>query len=200
MFKPFTSRLGKVDSYIRKELRKVSPYTYYHGYEHTLGKDGVVECADRISKEENVSDAERELIVSAAYFHDVGFVSGGENHEWKGVEEVKKILPGFGYTLKEIECISELIMATMVFAEPTTHAEEILRDADVDNLGREDFFEKGELLRKELCIIDKTYWYEFSLAFLKKHRFYTKSQQVLRNKQKEINIRVLQQRLNRISH
>lgn len=62
-------------------------------------------------------------------------------------------------------------------------------DADLDNLGREDFYEKAELLGRESAIygVPKSprAWYEELLPFLESHQYFTKAARHLRQERKE---------------
>jgi hypothetical protein len=64
--------------------------------------------------------------------------------------------------------------------------EKIICDADVDNLGRSDFFKKSHLLRKEMSHFGKQFteqeWYDYLLFILESHTFLTSAAQQLRFK------------------
>jgi len=49
--------------------------------------------------------------------------------------------------------IQELILSTSPYAKPNNLLEKIIKDADMDNLGRDDFFDINEKIRKELELI-----------------------------------------------
>ena len=74
-----------------------------------------------------------------------------------------------------------------------TRLQKIMCDADLDHLGRDDFFEKGDLLRKEWQIFRKKMyndeqWYKLQLKFLEEHEYFTISAKKLRNRGKLKNI------------
>ncbi|MBP6812847.1 MAG: phosphohydrolase, partial [Saprospiraceae bacterium] len=62
--------------------------------------------------------------------------------------------------------------------------EEILCDADLDYLGRDDFFAIGETLFEELqaysLINDEQSWNRLQVSFLSSHRFHTSTNKTLR--------------------
>ena len=191
-FKPFTERLKKVDQFIREYLRKLPGGILYHSIEHTLHPiNGVVAVCNKLAIMERVSYLDRELVIVAAYFHDIGFVDAlKERHEERAVEVAKLKLPQFGFNKDEIDIICKIIMSTKIGIKPKTTCEEIINDADVDNLGRDDFFERAELLRREFGI-DEDIWHEKNIKFLKNHKWLTKSQQKLREKKKKENLKRL---------
>jgi uncharacterized protein len=59
------------------------------------------------------------------------------------------------YSNKKIEIIEKIILATSPNNTPKNILEKIIKDADLDNLGREDFFEKSHSLKKEIEIVKK---------------------------------------------
>ena len=75
-YKPHTSRLKILDHYIRELFRDELPDGIkYHDAGHTLHPTkGVVAAANRIAISENISELERELLITAAYFHDTGYI------------------------------------------------------------------------------------------------------------------------------
>ena len=75
-YKPHTPRLKIVDQYIRELFRDELPEGIkYHDADHTLHPTkGVVAAANRIAISENISEHDRELLITAAYFHDTGYI------------------------------------------------------------------------------------------------------------------------------
>ena len=140
-YEPHTSRLKKVDQYIRSLFRDELPAGIkYHDAAHTLHPTkGVVATADRIGKSENISEHDRELLIAAAYFHDTGYIREYEKNEPIAARMAGRILKLIGYKSGEIELIQNMILATNLALEPKSHIEKILCDADLDHLGREDF-------------------------------------------------------------
>ena len=62
----------------------------------------------------------------------------------------EKLLPEFGYSETEIDTICGMILATKFPQQPHNRLEEIMCDADLDYLGRPDFFSIGNTLFEEL--------------------------------------------------
>jgi predicted metal-dependent HD superfamily phosphohydrolase len=197
-YKPHTSRLKKVDQYIRKLFRDELPESIqYHDAEHTLHPTkGVVAVANNLAILENISEHDRELLIAAAYFHDVGFIREYVKNEAIAARMAGRVLELIGYNSNEVENIQSMILATDPEVEPRTHVEKILCDADLDNLGREDFFEMDDKLRegqrlKGKEVSDNLAWRRRTIDFMKKHKYYTEFQRKFREEGKSKNLKKL---------
>jgi hypothetical protein len=98
-----------------------------------------------------------------------------------------------------------MILSTDLDREPKTHVEKILCDADLDNLGREDFLLLDGRLRegrgaRGVDVSDDVKWYRGTLGLLKAHRYYTQSQKKLRGKGKQKNLKRLLNKLENIEN
>ena len=193
-YKPHTPRLKIVDRYIRDLFRDELPDGIkYHDADHTLHPTkGVVAVANSIAVSENISEHDRELLIAAAYFHDTGYIREYDKNEPIAARMAGRILKLIGYQPPVIEKIQKMILATDLAREPKTHIEKILCDADLDHLGRDDFFELDGKLRegrriRGLDVSDDAKWYKGTLKILKMHRFYTQSQKKLKEKEKQKN-------------
>ncbi|UCH27610.1 MAG: HD domain-containing protein [Trueperaceae bacterium] len=185
-------------NYVMATLRNgLDSHLTYHSLEHTL--NDVLPAAERLAALEGVPEDELVLLRTAALFHDVGFLTVYEGHEVVGVEVARRELPHFGYDEEQIECIASMIMATKLPQSPTTLLEEIMADADLDVLGREDFLSRNTILREELAAIGRTVtdevWYRSQIGFMKNHRYFTKAAVTLRRATKKENIGVLASKL-----
>ena len=90
-------------------------------------------------------------------------------------------------------------MATKLPQSPHNVLEEIVADADLDVLGREDFCSRNQALRDELAAsgvstIDLV-WYGTQLQFMQAHHYFTPTAHVLRDTQKAENIVAMQDRI-----
>ena len=152
--------------------------------------------AEKLSEMEGVNGMDVNLIKTAALFHDIGFVETYDGHEKVSIEFAKDILPGYGYSEKDISQIAGMIKSTEIPQSPNNHLEMILADADLDYIGRDDIFIIGQRLQYEWKIIGKIStlreWHEKQLEFLKTHQYFTQSAKKLRNKQKLKNIHELE--------
>lgn len=171
-------QLNKAEQYILEVLQKQLPNTlHYHKLSHTLD---VVRASTEIAKEENITNPyELILLKTAALYHDCGFINVYENHEEEGCRIASEILPGFSYSEQEINIICKMIMKTKIPQKPETHLEQILCDADLDHLGKDDFDIIGKQLlaeRREYGFAgDEFAWNEIQISFLESHVFWTES-------------------------
>ena len=206
-YKPHTPRLKLVDEYIRELFRDELPVGIkYHDADHTLHPaKGVVAVANKIAISEKISEHDRELLIAAAYFHDTGYIREFDKNEPIAARMAGRILKLIGYKPSEIKKIQKMILSTDLDREPKTHLEKILCDADLDNLGREDFLYLDGRLRegrraRGVDVSDDVKWYRGTLKLMENHQYYTHSQKALREKAKQKNIQRLLNKLERIEN
>lgn len=165
----------------------LSPTLYYHGLHHTLD---VAEAADRLASAEGVTDPESlDLLKTAALFHDAGFLSVYQGHEEAGCAYARQVLPRFGYEPAQIDVVCGMIMATRIPQAPQTKLEEILADADLDYLGRDDFEPIARSLYEELkareMVADEMAWNRIQVGFLENHQYWTDTARATRQPAKQ---------------
>jgi predicted metal-dependent HD superfamily phosphohydrolase len=206
-YKAHTQRLKIVDQYIRELFRDELPNGIkYHDADHTLHPTkGVVAIANDIAIAENISENDRELLITAAYFHDTGYIREYDRNEPIAARMAGRILKLIGYKPNEIEKIQNMILSTDLAVEPKTHLEKILCDADLDHLGRPDFLEFDSKLRegrrnRGVDVSDDEKWYNGTLNLIINHKFYTESQRKLREEQRQKNIQTLINKLKEKLH
>ena len=188
-------------AYALDRLAAELPNQYtYHNLFHT--QEDVLPAAERLAHESGVNPADVALLRVAAAFHAIGYIHGPENHELRGMRIVAQILPGFGFDDGEIETIKGMILATRLPQTPHTLLEQILADADLDALGRDDFFDRNAALHQEISypeqLGDLRSWYLGQLDFLRAHRYFTEAARQLRQAGKQRNIQAVQARLDAI--
>lgn len=172
---------------LSKLENELSPILHYHGIHHTME---VYEMVQEIaSAEGNVSESDLELLKLAALYHDSGFTEGFDVHEKRGVEICKRHLPDFGFEKEAIEKIAGMIMATKIPQEPKNELERIICDADLDYLGRDDFYSIGNTLFEELkernIVSTEQQWNKIQVSFLEGHSFHTDTNLKRRKNQKD---------------
>jgi uncharacterized protein len=187
--------------FIISKLRKEIPANLiYHNIEHTCD---VYLAAEIIAKQENIGDSDLALLLTAALYHDSGFLVKAEGHEEESCRIAKEHLPLFGYTTTEIEAICGMIMATRLPQLPLTSLEKILADADLDYLGRDDFFKVGHRLFSEMelagALEDEVEWNKLQVEFMEKHSYFTQSAINLRQAKKEANIEQIKKLLSKLN-
>jgi predicted metal-dependent HD superfamily phosphohydrolase len=167
----------KVGKLLLPKLKNELPsHLSYHNYNHILT---VINATAYLLKKENVSEDDKWMVMTAALFHDAGFLRGYQNHEEMSCDIARETLPSYGYSEECIDSICQLIMATKLPQTPLDHYAEILCDADLFYLGTDHFFRNATGLFKELkeigFIKTEEEWDEKQLNFLHQHRYFTKS-------------------------
>jgi len=169
----------------------------YHNTDHALD---VYNAAELIGHKEHISDYEMKLLLTAAWYHDSGFLVRAKGHEQESCKIVKQTLPVFGYDAGQIEIICGLIMATRLPQMPKTHLEQILADADLDYLGRDDFFTIGQQLFKESyftgVVNNEDDWNQKQVKFIENHHYFTKTSVSLREAAKIKNLHKVKECIN----
>jgi len=177
--------------YVIERLEQELPDSLtYHCMAHT--QDDVVPAVERLAAMEGIGDEDLLLLRAAAYFHDLGFIEQLDDHEVASVRIASEILPRFGYNPAQIDIIVGIILATRIPQDPSTLLEEIMADADLDLLGRDDFWMLNRALRLEgenlgQFVTDKE-WFAGQLAFLQNHHYFTTSAKTLRQENKQRHI------------
>ncbi len=176
---------------IEKLSRELDPAYTYHCIGHSLD---VHTAALSLLKMEGIGKSEALLVEIAALYHDSGMMVKYKDHEIASTELASRFLPGFGFSPNEIKVINSLILATRLPQNAASLAEQVLCDADLDYLGRDDFFIHSFELQYEWnrCGIKATNlseWMDIQVKFLSDHQYYTKSAASLRNKKKSENLK-----------
>jgi uncharacterized protein len=182
--------IGARDYVLERLRNKLDKKLCYHNLSHTLD---VHQAAVRLASLEKLTKHECLLLETAAFYHDSGMLIKYADHENLSVVFASEALPGFGYKNEDIEEIGNLIRVTSIPQKPVNLTGKILCDADLDSLGRKDFFVQSFNLRLEwenFNIRTTTFleWLEFEMQFLEQHSYYTSSAIALRNKQKMENL------------
>jgi len=206
----FPPRMVSLVPTVRHRLEDgLEPGLHYHGVHHTF--DDVLPAADRICLGEGVAPSDRELVLVAALFHDTGFLERYNGNEPIGARIAAETLPDWGYSSPEIERVLDLILATelrevdgvMLQAPGPDALKRILCDADLDNLGRPDFFAVSETLRREIeergRKIGDVAWVSRQVLFLSQHRWFTGTQRRDREAGKKANLQALREILAKVS-
>ena len=180
----------KTKKYIFGKLKKdLAKHLSYHSVNHI--KD-VYTAAENLALHEGVKGDDLTLLLTAVLFHDSGFLMQQKGHESISCDIVRESLPQFEYTPEEIERICGMIMATSIPQTPHNLLEKIICDADLDYLGRDDFFTIGNNLYAELqvygMINSEDEWNTMQVGFLKKHHYFTETAIRLRKAKKDENL------------
>jgi uncharacterized protein len=194
--------LEKAKQYALQRLEtELSPGLFYHDLMHTT--NDVVPATEKFAEGEGIKGESLDLLLTAAWFHDLGFIEVRASHEVIGARIASEVLPGFGYTEEQVQTVKGIIMATVVPQSPLTILEQIMADADLDVLGREDFMLRNGNLRRELAFFGQeftdTQWFSGQLKFVEVHAYFIASARALRNAGQAKNVAGMKQRLEEIS-
>ena len=170
--------------------RDLPSHLAYHTAAHTT--DDVVPAAMRLADAEALSGRDRLILLTAAWFHDVGYTVRTTGHEAVSIEFADRELPTLGYGPEDVAAVTDLIRATQMPQRPESHLAGLLADADLDVLGRLDFLESNGRLRRELAALGRVYgdadWYDEQIAFVAAHRYHTSTARALRDETKARNL------------
>lgn len=172
----------------------------YHNLEHTKN---VVLSIETICKAEKISEEERTQLLLAGWFHDAGYIDGGENHEHRSSNIASEFLEQKNATAALKQKVTDLILTTTFNYIPQNHLEKIIKDADHAHLSDENYPNYLDKLRTEWeYSVHKKYtnaeWLALNIAFLKKHQYYTQFAQQEWGSLKEINLNLLQKKLQKL--
>ena len=174
-----------IQRHVVDKLQKgLSENLTYHNVAHTLD---VLKQAIVIAEKEGVKDAEDLLLLKvSALYHDTGFLDAYNDHEERSCTIASEELTALGFTASQVDKVCSMIRATKVPQNPQNHLEQIICDADLDYLGRKDFFEIGCNLYKEFLdqgiVTSFREWNQLQIRFLESHQYFTRSS--LRRRQK----------------
>lgn len=190
-------QFDKVKKFILNKLKKELPKNLtYHSLGHI--KD-VYTAAEMLAKLEKIEGEDFTLLLTAVLFHDSGFLIQQKEHEKLGCDIAREHLPAYGYNNEQIERICGMIMATRIPQTPHNKLERIICDADLDYLGRDDFFKIGNYLYDELCmygiINTENDWNKLQVRFLEGHKYFTPSAKKLRKAKKEEHLALIKSKI-----
>ena len=175
--------LSKMNSELDKSLT-------YHCYAHTLD---VMKQALALAEMDDLNEHERLLLMIAAAFHDAGFLLQRPKNEPIGAEMAREaMLASNEFSVEEQEMVWQMIMDTQLNAEgpaqtARTHLSPWLLDADLANLGRDDFWHQTTLLSEEMQIpIEEML--PFTHTLMARHGWLSPAGQVLFSEKKQQNL------------
>ncbi len=192
--------IKKSESYVKSILSERCSDKYkYHNYYHV---QKVVEAAKTISESEKLTDDEKEIIILACLFHDIGYIDICEGHELKSCAYARNFLKNENYPERNILQIESCILATKIPQNPKNKLEMIVCDADLHHLGSDDFLEVGNNLRREIEFTHNTDftdegWLEKTISFNKSHSYFTDYAKQFYGIKKELNVQYLEMMLAR---
>ncbi len=179
---------------------KLPQKLYYHGAHHTYD---VLKVINKSITREKIDIYTAKLLRIGALYHDIGFAISNIEHEKLGCEIVEKYMIEYGFTKKEITIVKGLIMATHIPQTPENYLEKMICDADLDYLGRDDFYAISNQLFNELrafsVINDINEWNKIQVKFLEAHQYHTPFAKTNRQPKKEKRINEIKELVKRAS-
>lgn len=168
-------------------LQQLDVHYTYHNVAHTLD---VLAQSERIAQREKITDEQDLLLLkTAALYHDSGFLKTYSGHEKASCMLFREDAVHFGFTIQQSEIIEGLIMSTQVPQRPVGILQEIICDADLDYLAREDFFTLADGLRREFIyykvVADDAEWEAIQLKFFETHHYHTHTSKMQREPSKQ---------------
>lgn len=185
---------------ILKRLRYELPADLtYHNYHHT---DEVISEAALFAANDQLPEKEYLLLGIAAAFHDAGFLRSSVDNEVIGARIARTALEqAGGYSESDIRLVERMILDTRMLKTvsgsrqvATTDLSRYLLDADLGNLGRDDYFEKVDQLRRELRH-DLDAFERRAYRLLLNHRWHSPAAEALRSHGQAQNIVSLRTRI-----
>ncbi|MDX1666420.1 MAG: DUF5706 domain-containing protein [Saprospiraceae bacterium] len=169
----------------------------YHNLSHTLSvRDACLE----LGRAHNLSSEDLEVLELACLFHDTGFTSAYKGHEEESMRIARDFLTEQAYPEPKLRRVLECIEATYLASEPANQLEEIIRDADLINLGKLDYLESLGALRHEWAVfLNQSFsdpeWYRLNYKFLKEHTYFTEVAEATFGEQRDKNLKLLKKLL-----
>lgn len=178
------------EAFILEKLKGGLPdHRSYHSFAHTVD---VFTTATAIAQQEGVHGEALDLLRTAALVHDTGFLIQDREHEEASCKLAREWLPAFGYSKAQVEYVCSMVMSTKIPQRPHDNLSRILCDADLDYLGRDDFFRIGSNLYREFqhygVVRSEREWNELQVRFLEKHHYFTGTSKRLREPKKQLHL------------
>ena len=163
-------------AYARRRLTaELAPELTYHDLAHT--EEWVVPAAARLAEHSGVRGVDLDLVLTAAWFHDLGYVERYGANEPIGARIAAEVLPDFGYLPEHVGSVQGMILATTVPQRPVGTLQQLMADADLDILARPEMLAENRRLRAELVRYGRVFsdveWYASQLRFFDDHHYFT---------------------------
>ncbi len=195
---PILEKAGELISALFRE--KLPSWALYHNLTHTLE---VVEACSEIGAAMKLDRNQMEVVLLAAWFHDVGYVEGAEEHEERSARRAEQFLSAERYDAARTAEVIGCIRATTIPQRPQTLLQEIVCDGDVFHMGKKRFRARGDSLRMELELrTGKSFtdaeWVRKNIEFINRCTFHTKHARKGYGPRRAKNLAKLQARLENI--
>ncbi|HYW94477.1 MAG TPA: adenylate/guanylate cyclase domain-containing protein, partial [Bacteroidales bacterium] len=175
-------RLNDLEEYVYDKLEVELPVNmYFHNLSHARQ---IYNFAGLLCKAEDLDFEETLMIRTACLLLPLGYISSYENPEIQAATIARELLPGYFYSDKQANLVSNLILSTKWPPSPRNLLEEIMADSRMEYLGRVDFIKLYKLLFLEhneyLQPMEIRDWKENQIKILSSYSFYTAGARRLR--------------------
>ncbi len=178
---------------------KLDPQLRYHNLAHTVS---VRNAALQLARVAGLDEQACEWLELAAWFHDTGFVEATEGHEEVSKRIARQFLEAHGYPEEGIRQVERLIDVTRLDEKPITRLEQLMKDADLNNLAGPNYLYTLDNLRHERRVFygeeySDIEWLASNVAFLENHKYYSPEAQIAFGAGKQDNIDMVKRLLAR---
>ncbi|NPA37067.1 MAG: HD domain-containing protein [Chlorobi bacterium] len=194
-----TDLVKEAEDFVHNLLKKELSCDYvFHNIDHTRY---VAEKAGLIGKNSGLSEAELNIVVFSAWFHDVGYIKGYENHEKRSADMAEEFLSSKDIGPDIIDTVKSCILATRMPQLPKNLLSQVLCDADMAHMADDNYFDWFKRSRKEWNNtkdnkVNKVKYLEMSKEFFENHNYFTEYAQKELLPGKEKNLKLLDEKLN----
>lgn len=178
-------------------VSNLDPTLYYHSPAHT--KD-VLRQTLELAEADALDNRDVLLLAIAAAFHDAGFLKQRPKNEPIGAKMAVEAMAKSGrFSQGECDLVEQMILDTQLVMEGPAQIANCrlspwLLDADLANLGRDDFWDQTTLLAKELNI-DLQHMLPMTQALMQRHDWQSPAGQRLFGEKKVANFVALEREL-----
>lgn len=169
----------------------------YHDFKHA---HYVVSKIEELLQTSNLTAEEKEIVLLAGWFHDIGYTIDKVKHEDHSITIAKKYLEDHHYDTTKTAQVLACINATKLHEKPNNNLEEIVSDADFAHLADTNYKNISENLRLEFAntdcgIYSDEEWLEESIKVFNNHKYYTKEANLKWSSVKNENLKALHKQL-----
>jgi class 3 adenylate cyclase len=175
-------KLQDIEEMITKMFDDEAPPNLY--FHNSSMLKNITNQVELLSVAEKLPDEEFINLKLASVFLLTGFISDYEKPMEASLRLVEEILPGYGFSQKNVESTKKIIQNSFADHQESL-ADNILHDAIYDYLGRIDYMKLTERLLRERTEYgkhsDNKTWIEVQSKQLSDHEFLTKTARLLRS-------------------
>ena len=169
------------DKVFNEILTELPDQLHFHTIKHMKR---VYHQTELLCRSENIQEEDLLLTSTAALFLFTGLIQAYEHFENRSVVIAREWLAHYNYSDKQIDRVTNLILAVKYPFDPQNQLEKILVDARMEFMGRPDYIKMFKLLFIELHSRNKKFTAgdlkKEQVALLEEFTFYTRAAQRLR--------------------